>query len=164
MGPEVTEVKRYLDGREKRFPCQLVRRDPGHLILRYVSDFSWQVGGLDLPLGMVTHGHYWIDRPYNLYHWMQPGGETIGYYLNVCDQVRLDGPGSEVSWRDLVLDVLLLPTGEARMLDREELPPDLDPALAAYIESAVDEILQSQAGLRREAEEDPDRPERPHRA
>lgn len=155
--PEVTEVKRYLDGREKRFACTLVRREPGHVVLRYVSDRVLQVSGLELPLGMVTHGHYWQDRPYNLYHWMRPDGTTLAYYLNVCDRVHWDE--AEVAWRDLVVDVLLLPDGSARVLDREELPEGLAPEVLAYVDAAEGQILAARDQLRREAEQDPGRPQ-----
>ncbi len=175
--PEVTEVKRYLDGREKRFSCTLVRAESGHVVLAFVSDQANRVAGLDLPVGMVTHGHYWQDRPYNVYHWLRPDGSTIAYYVNICDQVEMGpmagdkvgagsvagdqvgpGAGGVLSWRDLYLDVLIHPDGSAEVLDRDELPPDMDPALVDYAEAAVERVLRDPAAVVREVEGDPDRP------
>lgn len=169
--PQVTEVKRYVDGREKRFGCSLVRAEPGHVVLSFVSDRANRVAGLDLPVGMVTHGHYWPDRPYNVYHWMRPDGSTIALYVNICDEVELggavcgpraggagavDAPGL-LSWRDLYLDVIIRPDGSTLVLDRDELPADMAPALRQDAEAAVEMVLQHAAAIQAEVEGDPDR-------
>jgi len=58
-----------------------------------------------------------------------------------------------------VVDVLLLPDGSARVLDREELPEGLAPEVLAYVDAAEGQILAARDQLRREAEQDPGRPQ-----
>src|SRR5262249_50676652 len=70
--PEIVEVKRYLDGSEKRFHCRLIERDDRSAVLLYRSDRPYEVHGLALPAGTVTFGYYWVDRPHNVYHWQRP--------------------------------------------------------------------------------------------
>jgi predicted RNA-binding protein associated with RNAse of E/G family len=59
-------------------------------------------------------------------------GETLGTYFNVCDETKI-GEDS-VSWRDLIIDLLVAPDEQCRVLDAEELPLDLDGGLARSIE------------------------------
>ena len=148
------ERKRYLDGREETFACQLVTLEKGFGILKYVLTRAWQVRDLTLPPGTVTYAFYWTARPYNLYWWQDQGGATLGYYFNLADGVRLS-PQAFV-WRDLVVDVLVQPatSGEAwqvHVLDEDELPAALDQDLQAYVASATAQLLQDYPNVIREA-------------
>jgi predicted RNA-binding protein associated with RNAse of E/G family len=97
------------------------------------------VHGVDLPAGTVSVGHFWADRHYNVYHWLDPARKTLGYYFNICDQTRI-GAGV-VEWRDLIVDVLALPGGRLDVLDEHELPAELPPDVAAHITAGKQEIL-----------------------
>jgi hypothetical protein len=137
--PEIVEVKRYLDGSEKRFHCRLIERGDRSAVLLYRSDRPYEVHGLALPAGTVTFGYYWTDRPYNVYHWQRPEGGTIAYYFNLADSTSL--AGETIEWRDLTVDVLTTPIGRVDVLDEHELPAELDPALHEAIERAKALVL-----------------------
>ncbi|MEO7669503.1 MAG: hypothetical protein ABIW57_09190, partial [Polyangia bacterium] len=88
--PEITEVKRTLAGVEKRFACRVLAREGSHLVVLFIAPAAMNVHGVSLPAGTVTFGHFWTDRPYNVYHWLeQSTGATIGYYLNLSEATRL---------------------------------------------------------------------------
>ena len=83
--PAILEIKRTLAGREKRFDCRLLARsgDGRHAAVLWVGAEPMQVHGVDLPAGTVSVGHFWSDRHYNVYHWLEPAGKTLGYYFNI---------------------------------------------------------------------------------
>lgn len=117
--PRLWETKRTLDGREKRFACRVLESSPGCRVVLFVAPAAMHVHGVELPAGTVTFGHFWAARPYNVYHWLDPRGETLGYYFNLSDQVVMEE--GALSWRDLVVDVLVRPGGEPQILDEHEL-------------------------------------------
>ncbi|MBI5956810.1 MAG: DUF402 domain-containing protein [Chloroflexi bacterium] len=128
------EVKYTLAGERREFPCTLCARGRGWAILRYQVPGDARVAQVAIPAGSLTFAYYWARRPYNVYHWVQADGTTIAFYFNLCDHVRL-GPES-VEWQDLAVDILVAPGGEYRVLDEEELPPDLDPQIGEKIKRA----------------------------
>lgn len=112
--------------------------EPGRrAVILYVIDRMWSVPGVELRPGMRTYAHYWIDRPYNVYHWLE-GGRTVGYYVNagVCERIDRDA----IVWTDYAIDVLATPDGEVRVLDEEELAA-VAPPLRERIEKIRDTIL-----------------------
>ncbi len=148
--PEVLEIKRYLDGREKQFRCGLVECDERSAVLLYIACGSVELFGLTLPAGTVTFGYYWVDRPYNIYHWQAPDGRTIAAYFNLADGTRLtDG---RLEWRDLTVDVLATPDGRIEVLDEDELPADLEPDVRATIEAAKQTVLGGHLAIVAEVE------------
>jgi hypothetical protein len=150
--PDILEVKRTLDGREKRFRCRLIDGDRRHAVVLFVAPTAMQVHGVDLPAGTVTFGHFWTDRPYNVYHWLDPRGATIGFYFNLSDDTVIDVDQGRLAWRDLTLDVLATPAGRLEVLDVHELPVDLDPGLRARITAATQAILADPRALMSEIE------------
>ena len=106
---EVTEVKRTLAGGEKRFACRLVDGDAHAAVLLWIAPEAMNVHGVALPAGTISFGHFWDDRSYNVYHWLGPAGETLGYYFNIAAETRLS-PG-RLEWLDLAVDVLATPAG-----------------------------------------------------
>lgn len=137
--PPIVEVKRTLAGGEKRFECRLLAGSAGHAVVLWVSPQAMQVHGVELPAGTVSFGHFWADRPYNVYHWLDPARRTLGFYFNVCDRTRIE-PGL-LEWRDLVVDVLAVPGRPARVLDEDELPAELDVETRGRIEAGKAAIL-----------------------
>lgn len=149
--PRILEIKRTLDGREKRFDCAVLARTPTHLTVLFVSTAPMNVHGVVLPVGTVTFGHFWTDRPYNVYHWLDPrSGETLGTYVNVADQTTIEE--GVLAWRDLVVDVLVAPGCALAVLDEDELPGDLPPELRARIAATVATLRTSWAELAAELE------------
>jgi hypothetical protein len=150
--PSILEIKHTLDGREKRFDCRLLGRaeNGGHAAVLWIAPEAMHVHGVDLPAGTVSVGHFWDNRPYNVYHWLDGAGKTLGYYFNICDQTRV-GPGI-IEWRDLIVDVLALPGGRLDVLDEDELPAALAPEIAAHIAAGKQAILTAPAAVMAEVE------------
>jgi hypothetical protein len=145
--PAILELKRTLDGREKRFECRLLTlaSDRRHAAVLWVAPAAMLVHGVDLPAGTVSVGHFWTDRHYNVYHWLDGAGETLGYYFNICDQTRIDA--ERIDWRDLTVDVLALPGGRLDVLDEHELPAQLPVDVAAHIDAGKRAILDAPAAV-----------------
>jgi hypothetical protein len=149
--PRIVEVKRTLAGAEKRFTCGVLTRDEPHLIVLFVAPAAMHVHGVELPAGTVTFGHFWTDRPYNVYHWMEPRtGATIGYYVNLSDETEVDA--GTLSWRDLIVDILMRPDGSLTVLDEDEIPHDAPAALRQRIADAKAVVFGASVELIRELE------------
>jgi len=136
---KTVEVKRRLDGSEERFECEPALLEPGgRAILVYVLERAWTVHGLALERGVRTYAHYWIDRLYNVYHWIDGAG-TLGHYFNVgrCKEIAPE----RVTWTDYALDVLRTPDGRVRLLDEDELSRHPDARLRATAERTAREII-----------------------
>ena len=150
--PAIVEIKRTLDGREKRFDCRLLAggADGGHAAVLWVAPAAMHVHGVDLPAGTVSVGHFWADRHYNVYHWLDAARKTLGFYFNICDQTRI-GAGT-IEWRDLVVDVLALPGGRRELVDPPARPASRPPDVAAHIAAGRDAILAAPAAVMAEIE------------
>ena len=137
--PMILEVKERLDGSSAEFRCERLDVTATTAVLLYRLPPGASFLGLDLPLGSVSLGYYWVDRPYNLYHWLRPDGATAAWYWNIADHTRVSP--ERVVWRDLIVDVLVLPGEPPRELDRDELPVGSDADLVRFIDAAVAELL-----------------------
>lgn len=146
----IMEYKETLAGERKRFRCTLVATAPGEVVVRYVLSRDGQVAGLQLPRGTVSFGYFWGHRPYNVYHFVEPDGATRALYVNIVDRTRITPRA--VHWRDLTVDLLITPDGRCEVLDEDELPADLDPALRAWIAAARDEVVATYPTLLAEVE------------
>ena len=150
----ITERKRRLDGSTAEFVCEPLVVEPGQrALLRYVSPREYKLANTDLviPTGTVTVGHFWVDRPYNVYHWLV-AGRTLAYYCNIV--ARTEITSALVRYEDLVVDVLVSTAGSADVLDEDELPDDLAPAHRAAIAKALEAIITNPRFLIREIERD----------
>lgn len=142
------ERKTRLDGSVAEFACAPLVVEPGRrAVLRYVSDREWAIAGTPVRVvaGTVTVGHYWVDRPYNVYHWLS-GGRTLAYYCNVATATTIDP--AVVAYTDLTVDVLVMPGGATTVLDEDELPPDLAPAHRVAIARALEALADPRALIR----------------
>ena len=150
--PPILEIKRMLDGREKRFDCRLLAGavDGRHAAVLWIAPAPMHVHGVDLPAGTVSVGHFWADRHYNVYHWLDRAGETLGYYFNICDRTRITA--GLIEWRDLIVDVLVLPGGRLDVLDEDELPAELPPDVGVHIAAGKQAILAAPAAVMAEIE------------
>ncbi|HUG55938.1 MAG TPA: DUF402 domain-containing protein [Candidatus Limnocylindrales bacterium] len=148
----IIERKTRLDGSVQDFACERLLLEPGRrAVLRYVLDRDWRLedAGLVVPRGAVTISHYWMDRPYNVYHWLA-GGHTLAYYCNVAEQTEISE--DLVAYTDLVVDVLLRPSGETLVLDEEELPADLDARRRGLVARATEAIVTNGRRIAAEVE------------
>ena len=150
----IIERKTRLDGSTTEFTCEPIVLEPGrHAVLRYTADRDRAIAGtgLRVPRGTVTVAHYWIDRPYNVYHWLV-GGRTLAYYCNIATDTRI--APDLVAYTDLVVDVLLRPSGAADVLDEDELPQDLAPGHRLTIARALEVLIANPRFLVREIEQE----------
>jgi predicted RNA-binding protein associated with RNAse of E/G family len=139
----VVEIKRTLAGVERRFECRRLAGDARHAVLLWISSEPMHVHGVDLPAGTMSFAHFWIDRYYNVYHWIDPARRTIGLYFNLADSTRISA--GRLQWRDLAIDVLATPGGRLEVLDEDELPATLDAEAAAHISAGKAAILSAPA-------------------
>ena len=135
------EKKKFLSGNEIIYNCELVTLDIKFGILKYVIEHQQQVGSLLLRAGTVSYGFCWIDRPYILYKWFNKYGDVLGDYFSIADSVRLST--QEFFWRDLIVDILVLPTGNVEVLDEDEVPEFLEENLRNYIESGKQMLIRN---------------------
>jgi len=147
----VIERKTRFDGSVQEFACRALVIEPGtHAVIRYDLDRDWHVGGMVFPKGGYTAGHFWADRPYNVYHWLERG-RTLAYYFNVglVDEISQ----ARIAWRDLIVDVLVKPDGAIDILDEDEVPPDLPAEHRRTIAQALEQIVTNPKRLVREIEQ-----------
>jgi predicted RNA-binding protein associated with RNAse of E/G family len=150
----ITERKTRLDGSVAEFACEAIVLEPDRrAVLRYVSDREWRIAGADVVVrpGTVTVAHYWVDRPYNVYHWLEDG-RTLAYYCNVATDTLISP--ELVSYTDLVVDVLLRTSGAATVLDEDELPDDLAPPHRLAIAKALEALIANPRFVIREIEQE----------
>ena len=150
----ITEHKTRLDGSVVEYACEPLVVDVGRrAVVRYVSEQDRPIKGTDLVLrkGTVTIGHFWTDRPYNLYHWLD-GGRTVALYVSIATDTTIEP--AAIAYRDLVVDVLIRPSGAIEVLDEDELPPSIEPryrlAIAKALETCVTEARRLSAEIERE--------------
>ncbi len=117
---DVLEVKRTLDGAVRTFPCQAAELTGERAVLLYTLSRPGRVADLVLPAGTLTVAYFWRDRPYNVYHWIAPGGDTLGYYFNLSGPIHISH--DRVEWDDLEVDVLVTPDQRVRVLDEDRIP------------------------------------------
>lgn len=79
-----------------------------------------------------------------------PRLRPIGYYFNIVDSVSLTPLC--FTYRDLVVDLFVAPGGEPVVLDEEELPRDIDPALRSFIEAIKRQLLRDHLRIIEEAD------------
>jgi predicted RNA-binding protein associated with RNAse of E/G family len=146
---DVLEVKRTLDGTERTFACRAAEMTSDRAVLLYTLSRAGRVANLSLAQGTVTVAYYWRDRPYNVYHWIHPHGETLGYYFNLSGPVQI--ARDRVEWEDLEVDVLVTPDHTVQVLDEDKIP-----ARAAHrigeITRARAQVLQDYPRVVREIE------------
>jgi predicted RNA-binding protein associated with RNAse of E/G family len=147
----VVEIKQTLAGGEKRFDCRRLAGAAGYAVLLWIAPEPMHVHGVDLPAGTISFGHFWTERFYNVYHWLDPDRRTtIGFYFNLADRTRIGQ--AELTWRDLVVDVLATPAGRLELLDEDELPAVIEPEVAAHIAAGKAAILGAPAVVMAEIE------------
>jgi predicted RNA-binding protein associated with RNAse of E/G family len=146
----IIERKTRFDGSVQEFACRILALEPGkRAVIRYDLDRDWHVGGMVFPKGGYTAGHFWTDRPYNVYHWLNDG-RTLAYYFNVglVDDIS----ETHVAWRDLIIDVLVKPDGAIDILDEDEVPADLPSEHRSTIARALEQIVTNPKRLVQEIE------------
>ncbi len=145
MERRITEIKTTLGGERKTFDCELLRLDEHEAVVVYRMPRDVRLEDVLLPKATLSLGYFWRERPYNAYHWIDARGDTLALYFNIADRTRISP--EVIEWRDLTVDVLITPDRRCRVLDEDELPPALDPWLAAYIDAARAELCRDPLSL-----------------
>ena len=150
MSPNCVEIKHFLNGEERRFLCKLIHFNEGFGVLEYILEQAINVSSLTLPAGTVTYGFYWIDRSYTLYRWFK-NSIHLGSYFNIADRILLKT--SSFEWRDLTVDILILPNDILEVLDEDELPDNISYQLKKYIFESRDDLLINYNNILSETDE-----------
>jgi predicted RNA-binding protein associated with RNAse of E/G family len=152
----ITERKTRLDGSVVDYACEALVVEAGRrAVVRYVTERDRTLEGTDLVLrkGTVTVGHFWTDRPYNVYHWVADG-RTVALYVSIATDTTIEP--AVIAYRDLVVDVLIRASGAIEILDEEELPPSIESryrlAIAKALETCVTEAKRLVAEIERETQ------------
>ena len=122
-------------------------REGGHVVLRAVwrgPGTARVAEGVVFELGDVFYEHYYEGSPYGLWQVLTPDEDALKcWYCNISTPAELRE--GALTFRDLLLDVLLLPDGRQYGLDRDDLAralaEGLEPALAATAETATRDVL-----------------------
>lgn len=149
----IKEIKTTLSGERQEFVCRLLDRSAHHVVVFYpvTRKGGRRVGDLLIPRGTESYGYFWLDRPYNVYHWVTPAGRTLGYYINLADSVELRP--AEVHWRDLAVDLLFSADGgHVQILDEHEIA-DHPAELRVRIDAARTHVLTHRDELLAEVRE-----------
>jgi len=151
MDGNILEIKETLAGRIQRFQCDLVDRGENWLVVHYRVPRHIVLDGTNIPAGTASYGYFWSTRHYNAYHFVTPRGKTLALYCNIGDRLRLTR--DTVYWRDLAVDVLILPDGAGRILDVDELPDNLPSEMRGFILRTAEKVLSERVQLLTEVEE-----------
>ncbi len=136
----VVEVKRYLDGSEQRFDCELVYSTRWLAVALYHVD---RQGPEALLAELDSYGLFWRRRPYNCYYMVRPGStEAAITRFDVVRDVEFEAGDEvkEVRYVDLLLD-LRVQGGIACWEDEDEVAK----AVAAALLSPSDLIRIARA-------------------
>ena len=108
------EVKERLEGEPLRFPLERWLVTESLAVGRWLAPDDCYA-----PAGTSSWGCWWRGRPYGAYRIHRPDGSLRSYRLDVLEALRIGG--DEVHYRDLLLDAWILPSGEVRLEDEDEV-------------------------------------------
>ncbi|MDA1904545.1 DUF402 domain-containing protein [Bacillus cereus] len=144
---EIIERKIRYDSTTVEHTCLLLEKQLRSIVLFHEVQYSFTMNthdsSLTIPKGSYTIAYYWEGRPYNLYIWRDKNGMYVGSYFNVVKNTQITD--EFVSFEDLIIDILVLPSGEYFILDEDELPEPLEGFEGGYVNEALDvleEIIQ----------------------
>ncbi|PEJ97531.1 DUF402 domain-containing protein [Bacillus wiedmannii] len=136
---EIIERKIRYDGTTIDHACLLIEAQQDKIILYHEVQYSFTMAAnnkkLTIPKGSYTVAYYWGNRPYNLYVWRDQDGGYLGSYFNIVKNTCITD--EVVSFEDLILDIMILPSGEFFILDEDELPESLEQFEDGYVEKAL---------------------------
>lgn len=136
---EIIERKIRYDGTTIDHACLLIEAQQDKIILYHEVQYSFTMAANDkkltIPKGSYTVAYYWGNRPYNLYVWRDQDGGYLGSYFNIVKNTCITD--EVVSFEELILDIMILPSGEFFILDEDELPESLEQFEDGYVEKAL---------------------------
>jgi len=94
--------------------------------------------------------HFPIGKNYALTTMFDANGEIVQWYIDICYEIGIE---NNIPWMDdLILDIVVLPTGEIVQLDEEELEDALENAVISKViyDLARDEAARITALIKEE--------------
>jgi protein associated with RNAse G/E len=125
---------------------KVLARTTDHLLIEAIWNGPGEpeVGEIRFVRGDRFVEHYYPGRGYAIWQIEQPDGSVKGWYCNISTQVKEHD--DTLSFRDLLLDLLVYPDGRMVELDRDEFEKaqaaGLDPAEAQVAEAALAEVRE----------------------
>ncbi|HLE63848.1 MAG TPA: DUF402 domain-containing protein [Pyrinomonadaceae bacterium] len=97
-----------------------------------------------IPQGTLSVEYYWLDRWYNVFRFLGPGGVLRNFYCNINKPPSFDG--QILSYIDLDIDILVEPGFSFSVLDLDEfehnvLRYDYPLEIQINARSAVNELI-----------------------
>jgi predicted RNA-binding protein associated with RNAse of E/G family len=116
---KITEVKLRLRGEPKQFEVELLLREGGLTLVRFVTQTAMKGDENRFAAGSYTYGYFWDDRNYNVYRMHLASGKLYGHRFDILRDAHLEG--DRLFWTDLLLDVWLYADGRVAWKDEDEL-------------------------------------------
>ena len=113
------EVKRHLNKPDLISDCEMLDRGPDWVVLKYVSDRIWSVGGVVFEAGATTLAFYRNSLGHVLWKMYGADGDLKGHLFHICRDVNVGN--RKVEYLDLLLDLWYDAAGRLTVLDREEV-------------------------------------------
>ena len=150
MAATVTEIKHNPGKPDQSFQCSLLHHGGNRMVISYRSDRAYHQGDIQIPSGTLTLAYYEEGLPYVLWKMIGPDGNLAGYYVHLCDRVRI--LEDRVEYDDQLLDLWFFPDGDCRVLDEDELQQACDTGLidretADRIRTNAEEVRNGIAGI-----------------
>lgn len=145
------ERKQYLSGVEERFVCEWVIWEKYFGILKHIAELEYSAGNLLMAPGFASYRFYWPNRYYNLYKLYNDQGVLLGNLFNLADSIAVSE--GEIIWRDLNVDLLVLPNGEYIVVDGTDGPAWDETWLHIFIEANKQELLRRYQEIIRETDQ-----------
>jgi len=118
-GPIFTEVRHHVFTEPSFFHCRLVERGEGLAILEYTSRREGAVKSVTVPRGSRTLARYAEGEPFVSWRIESPTGAHLCSVIHLAEGVRIGG--DRVCYRDLLLDVFIVPGARPELIDQDDL-------------------------------------------
>jgi hypothetical protein len=136
----VVERIKKLSGAEETLNCELIALEKQFGILKHISMEEYRFGTVTIPSGHISFRFYWPNRSYHLLKIFDADGRLRVNRIKLADSVELSP--TEIVWRDLSADLMILPNGTTQLIRGEEKPARDDTWLHIYIEANKQELLR----------------------
>ncbi|HAP3026871.1 TPA: DUF402 domain-containing protein [Enterococcus faecalis] len=124
-------------------PLKVLNNQEAVLYHKITEPFEMKIGGsiLKIPSGSYTVAFYWCDRPYNVYVFRNQQDEVIGLYINIVKDTDINP--TFVTFRDLIIDLVIEPNGTYAVLDENELTEPLTKFENGTVSSVLNQLIAS---------------------
>lgn len=150
----IREVK-YIGMTEEHieFPTEACRLEPpDRAVVFYKVTKAWKHAEPEILIqpGTYSFGYFWSDKNYNVYHFVMPDGNSLGFYINIAYKTIITA--HSIEWRDLYVDVWIDKGGSVAVLDEHEVPAEFDSEMIHLINTVKDSLIREKVSLTAEIE------------